>query len=649
MIKWIFIFYLLLFLAPVGLGKPITVGPHPIQPQFHSDVTYFYDQERLFDLDQRGVLTQTFLPGERADRIEVGYSSGILWGRFQIEQGRTTPQNLIVSFHHLYLSRVRIFEVIHGELREIGRQGGGFARSEQSFGGLGTHVPLRWVEPGLHEYVMGVEAGGGHLGLAFTVSTAASFVDEIAFPQFFGKGAFFGTLFTLLIFHCFVFISTRDRSYALYVCYIASVILLFANLDGVLDRFLPQAEMGGWGSLTSGCAGLVIALIMLVNKVYFESRKRFPRIDKLFNSAFVLGLLMVFATPWVPVILINRFFDLVATFSICMVFGTSFYIWRAGYEPAKYLFLGRLAFTVLAAVFMLHLNGFFPDSFIINYSLQIGCLCDLFLSSYGLGERMRVLEIERTEAREGERQASFKLNWFNTLVRVITHDLSTPVSVVTASADLELRRSQPSSSLLKNLERIARASRQQTNLINHVRDMLAVASGKKELELKPVCLNEALEEAISSLMELADQKQIRLDLVRPHYPVHVAADVTALVNTVLDNFLSNAIKFSEPGSSVRLVLESNPDFALVHIIDSGIGIPDDLIDHLFDPAHATSRPGTAKEVGTGFGLPLAKAYIEQFHGRILVESRTEKVGDKPRGTCFTLELPILLIEQKIPA
>lgn len=640
-LKFYIILCLLIF-AQTGRAQPVMVQEDAlISPDFAANVQFYLDKERRFDKDQRGLFEQTFQTSKRPERIDLGFSSGILWARFQVLQNFPSSRDLIFYFHHTDVSRIRLFEVRDGQLHEISRKGGGYSREQQSLQAMSPNVPALNVAPGLHEFVMAAEAADGRLNLSFSIAPDAIWIEQVLFAQYIGNGLFYGMILTLCLFHFFVFVNTGDRAYALYVCYIVSVLLLFFNLDGILDHLLPLPERGGWATLSSAFSGLLIVTIMLVNKAYFGSKKRFPRINLFFDFMLIAGSSVVLTTPFISQRILGQLVDGLAVLGIAVVFIASAYVWRQGYHPAKYVFISRLVFTSLAGVAMAHLYGFFPENVFVDNSLKIGCIADSLIMTYGLGIRMRTLQVEKDAAREGERQAAFKLNWFNTLVRVITHDLSTPVSVIIASADLELRRAQPSISLQKNLERIARASKQQSNLINHVRDMIAVASGKKELELKPVCLNTALEEAMASLSEMAEQKKIRMELKKPDRELYADADPTALVQTVLDNFLSNAIKFSEEGSVVRLVLQENADKVEIKIIDSGIGIPSDLVDHLFDPDHSTSRPGTAREVGTGFGLPLAKVYIEQFHGHVRVESNIEKQGDQPRGTCFTIVLPLL--------
>jgi signal transduction histidine kinase len=87
---------------------------------------------------------------------------------------------------------------------------------------------------------------------------------------------------------------------------------------------------------------------------------------------------------------------------------------------------------------------------------------------------------------------------------------------------------------------------------------------------------------------------------------------------------------------------------VIRFEDHGIGIPADLVEKLFDPTKSTSRPGTDNESGTGFGLPLAQVYVEQFQGTITVDTRIALNPGDPSGTIFELRFPLCAAQSEIP-
>ncbi|OGG99220.1 MAG: hypothetical protein A2600_06030 [Candidatus Lambdaproteobacteria bacterium RIFOXYD1_FULL_56_27] len=173
------------------------------------------------------------------------------------------------------------------------------------------------------------------------------------------------------------------------------------------------------------------------------------------------------------------------------------------------------------------------------------------------------------------------------------------------------------------------------DLIELVRKMRALDDGKLGLEMVPFRLDQLVQKSLELLERKFFQKGIKLTTqVDPDLWVKV--DGISFVNSVLNNLLTNACKFSEPGGEVRITGRRVGSEAMLCVEDQGIGIPERLLEQLFDSQKATSRPGTQGEPGTGFGLPLVKKFVGQFGGRLEILSKTDPPG---RGTKACLYLP----------
>lgn len=109
--------------------------------------------------------------------------------------------------------------------------------------------------------------------------------------------------------------------------------------------------------------------------------------------------------------------------------------------------------------------------------------------------------------------------------------------------------------------------------------------------------------------------------------------------SIIGNPVSNAIKFSEPGTTITLRSPEAGDMMEIEVIDRGIGIPPGILDNLFSATKKTSRPETCNEKGTGFGMPIVLSSVKACGGEIRVSSRTQAAGpEKLRGTRFLLLL-----------
>ncbi|NRA47188.1 MAG: ATP-binding protein [Oligoflexales bacterium] len=121
--------------------------------------------------------------------------------------------------------------------------------------------------------------------------------------------------------------------------------------------------------------------------------------------------------------------------------------------------------------------------------------------------------------------------------------------------------------------------------------------------------------------------------------VFVLADRVTLGNQVINNILSNAVKFSYPEGTITIKCEnSGSEEVVLSIMDQGIGMPDSLKEKLFSLGEQTSRNGTAGERGTGFGMPLVKTFVDYYGGRVEIKT-SEKIGkSNEHGTTFFLYL-----------
>ena len=118
--------------------------------------------------------------------------------------------------------------------------------------------------------------------------------------------------------------------------------------------------------------------------------------------------------------------------------------------------------------------------------------------------------------------------------------------------------------------------------------------------------------------------------------IFVLAEPVSLNHSVINNLISNAIKFSHTNSCIDVMASMNGDEVRVTVRDFGVGMPSTLLAKVFMPNEATSRVGTSGEAGTGFGMPLVKSYMERYGGGVEISSESIEESPKNHGTSVTL-------------
>jgi signal transduction histidine kinase len=235
------------------------------------------------------------------------------------------------------------------------------------------------------------------------------------------------------------------------------------------------------------------------------------------------------------------------------------------------------------------------------------------------------------------------------LLNIVTHDIANPLTLISGHAELLISQGQASPAHTQAMLRIARASELITDILHKVRQIQAAKAGKLRVETSAVSLAQIFDKLRFVFEARLDKKQqtLRIELPTQHHDVCVQAEPIMLLNEVLSNLISNAIKFSPPGGTIALIVTREQAFMRIEVRDQGIGIPKDLLPHIFDDFRSTSRPGTEGETGTGFGLPLARHIVEAFGGSLQVESRATEDHRRgtSTGTTFILMLPV---HQELP-
>jgi CheY-like chemotaxis protein len=179
---------------------------------------------------------------------------------------------------------------------------------------------------------------------------------------------------------------------------------------------------------------------------------------------------------------------------------------------------------------------------------------------------------------------------------------------------------------------IDRQSSQLVRLIDDLLDVSRITRGKLELRKEPVPLARTIEHAVEGVAALCESKGLRLTVRPPHDPLVVHADALRFAQ-VISNLLNNACKFTDAGGAIDVWAERDGGHAVVHVRDTGAGIPPGELARVFDMFAQVEGPQTG---GLGIGLSLARSIVT-LHGGT-VEARSDGVG---LGSEFIVRIPVL--------
>lgn len=245
---------------------------------------------------------------------------------------------------------------------------------------------------------------------------------------------------------------------------------------------------------------------------------------------------------------------------------------------------------------------------------------------------LQARESQLSEALQAETRANAAKSDF---LALMSHELRTPLNAIIGFS--ELIQNQIYGPLQKQYRDYAviihESGHHLLNLVSDILDIAKIEAGKFVLDIRDVDLTESVAYCIRLVKNRADERRIKLVTLLPAQGLVFSADQRAF-RQILLNLLSNAIKFSRPGDQVEVAARVTGGSLMVTVRDHGIGMPESLLARIGRPfEQAVNDPVHARE-GTGLGLSLVRALIQQHGGTLSIESR-EGVG-----TAVTCELPL---------
>jgi CheY-like chemotaxis protein len=190
------------------------------------------------------------------------------------------------------------------------------------------------------------------------------------------------------------------------------------------------------------------------------------------------------------------------------------------------------------------------------------------------------------------------------------------------------------------LETIERSAKSQAKLIEDLVDSARVASGKLRLELRPVNLYDIVETIFNSQKPVAESKNIKLDFEANENSREVYADSVRL-QQVFTNLVTNALKFTPEGGSIKIKYEADSNQAKISIEDNGQGISPEALPNIFRQFAQADEKTSRDRSGLGLGLSIVRTLVEKHGGSITVTS--EGVG---KGSNFIVTLPLIETQTK---
>ncbi len=607
-----------------------------------------------------------------------GFTSSAYWVRFSVANRQPYPIEWLLEIGYPMLDSITIF---------IPESGVFVSKS------VGDHFPFFQRETEYRNCVLMLNEKPGSertyylrfrttssMNLPLAAWSAQAFTEHLSREQII-IGLYYGAIIVMLLYNLSLFLGIRDVNYLYYVLFIAGQIMYQFTLNGLSFQYLWPDAMW-WGNICLPMfMGFATFWAMFFARSFLNSKENAPFFERLYRIFLpLLAASSVFSLflPYSLSIRITTFLAMIAS-PILMI--NAAIEWRNGFEPAKYFFISWVAFITGVVLYTLKTFGVLPSNAFTNLTIQIGSLLQVVLLSFALvgkfnvmrreyykaqqdlikaqissyeaerakqeSEIYRLRNVELAQAYRDVEEQRVEMELLNRSLRelndekneflgIVAHDLKNPLSNISMLA--KVLREEAQTLAPEEVEEfsgdIQMASGRMFDLITNLLDVNAIENKAVRLTPIPFDLTEVAQYVASDYRGRAEAKQISINFEIPPDNTMVFADKSSTIQ-ILDNLVSNAIKYSPPEKRIFLRLRKQEQSVVVEVQDEGQGLTDEDKRKLFGKFARLSAQPTGGEHSTGLGLSIAKKLAIAMNGDIWCESEVGK------GAKFVVKLPAM--------
>ncbi|MBN2078907.1 MAG: SpoIIE family protein phosphatase [Spirochaetes bacterium] len=461
-----------------------------------------------------------------------------------------------------------------------------------------------------------------------------------------------GILFTLIIYNLFLFFFTRDRNSLYYMMSVSSGMLFVLSFYGLAFQHLWPESL--WWTNRSVLVGIFSTSfsILLFSRSFLKLSEMKPTMGRVLLVIAVINMIGLIASLVAPYSYMIRIALVMCLFYVLPLI-SAIMLMTKGLRVAYFYTLSWAVYLAGVPLIVLKSFGILPDTFLTNWLFLIGAAWQAILLAIGLTDKIntmstslqelnRDLEIrvqdrtrELTEANDKLLEMDkIKSNFFAN----ISHEIRTPLTLILSPVESAIQGDRDilvDDTFLLNIHRNAIRL---LKLINNLLDFSKIEAGQMVLNVKELDVIRLIRVFVDSVLSSAESKSVSLEYHPEREEINLFLDLEKFDRIIL-NLFSNALKFTDTGGAIAVRICASDGLCRIEISDSGIGIPADKIDRIFDRFSQADMTSTRSYEGTGIGLALAKEFVEMHGGSITVASKY--IGDHPddHGSLFTVSLP----------
>ncbi|MCU0443777.1 MAG: sensor histidine kinase [Microscillaceae bacterium] len=644
------------------------------------------DKTKKVSLAQIRANPQAFAFKKSAQPIpNFGYSHAHYWFRFRIKSSDLENINWYLHFNNHFIDTLIVYQFTDNQLISTKQIGDLLPYHQRYLDYRTLLIPLDLQAQRTYEVYVHFR-GTFSKRLPIEVVEISDFLAKDQYTTLW-QAIISGLFIALILYNIFLYWGIRDRSYLYYVGYLLCFLLVQLAYTGFANQLLfknyPAFANIAFNFLV--CPTLIFSNLFAL--YFLQIPQYYPIIGRIIgvaNGLLALVSLLFLYCIIAPhnVLITNQLGVLVGFPMIILIYIVSFFIFfRKCYNPAQYYIWAWGAVYLGFVLFLLKTINLLPSNFVTEYGFQIGSAVEALLLSLGLANRVNQEKQEKLHLlRENEaivREQNFKLedkvrkrtheiNEINNelqqlneellqinetlhaqksnlielnhekdgLMSVLAHDLRSPLNKIRGLLELMQEEAQMTEEQLSFAQLIENICKQSTELIEDILTLNSLSQTQNRAMIS-IDLIGFVQKHLADFQQAAHKKNIDIEIQTPDNEIVMIKGLKNHLSRILDNLLSNALKFSYSCTTINVSIGKNEHWAWFIIQDQGQGIKPEERIHLFKKFQKLAARPTAGESSTGLGLAIVKALIDDLKGEIEVQS------DWGKGSTFKVFLPLV--------
>lgn len=564
--------------------------------------------------------------------LNFGYVEKVYWVRFDIKNSRKSARPVFLEVQNPYFDNIQIFSVAGNQVIDSKVAGDLFPFQQREIQHRFFIFSLNPEPDQTTTYYVRFQINGA-MKIHLVLWEAKALQNKIK-NEYTAIALFFGILISLLIYNLFIFFSLRELTYFYYVLTVLFIVLVTGSTMGVTFEFL-WPDLPGWADVSINLLSVWgLGVVIIFSRSYLETGKYLPKLDRFLLAMvaidFLFGLIVAFFKNSFTI----NFTMYLILLSVALTIIAGYLTYRKGVASAIYFILAWISLLSGVVLIALQRLTILPSWFLFENALHIGAALQVILFSFGLADKIKVLQQEKQTAQSNAidiLKKSDKLK--DEFLANTSHELRTPLNGIIGLADSILLGATGSigNATRESLQMIASSGRRLANLVNDILDFSKLRHDELVIKKEAVDVSTVIDVVMALSSPLLAGKPVELNHNRKDLPLVLADE--ARLEQILFNLVGNAIKFTKDGN-ITISGEVKGDKVEISVQDTGIGIPAGKQSIIFDSFTQADGSIAREYSGTGIGLSITRKLVELHGGIIRVES------EPGAGSCFSFTLPI---------